>query len=260
MKEILDFLAEIEKSHQITILYACESGSRSFGTHSKASDYDVRYVYVYPIKEYVKMKQSPDVYTTFTEGMEFHGWDLLKAMKLFQKSNPTLYEWMHSPIVYVNKNDFAKKLQMMINEHYSLQTIGKHYESLIKGNITGVLKRKTSQLKQTKSILQTVKGLLSVNWILKYHSFPPVLYDILIEGSNYSEEQKRKFHELLQMKLQNVQNESLLEELIHFLQTEAEKIQNQLNQLSKKRIDDQVCNELIWSVLGIENEHGGTQR
>lgn len=46
MKEIiLKKIKEIEESHNIEVLYACESGSRAWGFASEDSDYDVRLVY-----------------------------------------------------------------------------------------------------------------------------------------------------------------------------------------------------------------------
>lgn len=39
-------LARIERERNITVLYACESGSRAWGFASTDSDYDVRFVYV----------------------------------------------------------------------------------------------------------------------------------------------------------------------------------------------------------------------
>ena len=38
-------LAEIEKIHNIRIVYAVESGSRAWGFASPDSDYDVRFIY-----------------------------------------------------------------------------------------------------------------------------------------------------------------------------------------------------------------------
>ena len=43
-KKIIQKLKAIEKEHSIEILYACESGSRSWGFASPNSDYDVRFI------------------------------------------------------------------------------------------------------------------------------------------------------------------------------------------------------------------------
>jgi len=42
---IINKLNDIEKEHNIKILYAIESGSRGWGVASKDSDYDVRFIY-----------------------------------------------------------------------------------------------------------------------------------------------------------------------------------------------------------------------
>ena len=47
-EEIIRRLAAAEKQHTVTILYACESGSRAWGFASPDSDYDVRFIYVHP--------------------------------------------------------------------------------------------------------------------------------------------------------------------------------------------------------------------
>ncbi|MFP3747819.1 nucleotidyltransferase domain-containing protein, partial [Achromobacter sp. SIMBA_011] len=38
-------LAEVERRHDVSVLFACESGSRGWGFASPDSDYDVRFVY-----------------------------------------------------------------------------------------------------------------------------------------------------------------------------------------------------------------------
>ena len=52
-KEICATLTEIEKQHNVKILYACESGSRAWGFPSPDSDYDVRYLYIRPLESYL---------------------------------------------------------------------------------------------------------------------------------------------------------------------------------------------------------------
>ena len=45
-------LAAIEAKNQVTILFACESGSRGWGFASPDSDYDVRFIYVHRLPWY----------------------------------------------------------------------------------------------------------------------------------------------------------------------------------------------------------------
>ena len=100
-KEICSTLAEIEKLHNVKILYACESGSRAWGFPSPDSDYDARYLYIRPLESYLKLFPERDVIEgPIDEVKDFVGWDLQKALKLLMKGNAPLIEWLHSPIVY----------------------------------------------------------------------------------------------------------------------------------------------------------------
>ena len=54
---ILQKLKEIEQTHQVTILYACESGSRAWGFASPDSDYDVRFIYVHAKDFYLSIDE-----------------------------------------------------------------------------------------------------------------------------------------------------------------------------------------------------------
>ena len=47
-RQIMDRLAAIESEDGVTIVYACEAGSRAWGFESPDSDYDVRFVYARP--------------------------------------------------------------------------------------------------------------------------------------------------------------------------------------------------------------------
>jgi uncharacterized protein len=46
-ERIMAELLDIERRHDVTVLYACESGNRGWGFASPDSDYDVRFLYVH---------------------------------------------------------------------------------------------------------------------------------------------------------------------------------------------------------------------
>ena len=58
---ILHTLHEIEKTQNIHILLAVESGSRAWGFASPDSDYDVRFIYVRPKEGYLCLEKIRDV-------------------------------------------------------------------------------------------------------------------------------------------------------------------------------------------------------
>jgi len=104
-KKIISFLRSIEKEKNIRILYACESGSRAWGFPSADSDYDVRFVYVQPVKRYLSLQKPRDVIEITADGkLDVSGWDLQKALLLLRKSNPPLLGngWVPQP--FTSKN------------------------------------------------------------------------------------------------------------------------------------------------------------
>ena len=54
-QSIKERLSQIEERENIRIIYACESGSRAWGFVSPDSDYDVRFVFVRPIQDYLRV-------------------------------------------------------------------------------------------------------------------------------------------------------------------------------------------------------------
>lgn len=99
--EIVRKLDEIEAAEHVRILYAAESGSRAWGFASKDSDYDVRFIYVRRQSDYLRLNPVRDVIEwQLDEVLDINGWDVSKALRLLHASNPTLFEWCQSPIVY----------------------------------------------------------------------------------------------------------------------------------------------------------------
>ena len=74
---ILSKLDEIENRENVRILPAVESGSRAWGFASPDSDYDVRFIYVRPKEDYLRLEKTKDVIELPIEGeLDINGWDL----------------------------------------------------------------------------------------------------------------------------------------------------------------------------------------
>ena len=54
---ILQHVHALAAERGVRILYACETGSRSWGFASPDSDYDVRFVFVHPLRRYLSIQE-----------------------------------------------------------------------------------------------------------------------------------------------------------------------------------------------------------
>lgn len=94
-------LSRIERDEGVRILFAVESGSRAWGFPSPDSDFDVRFVYVRQLRDYLTVHPVRDVIELPIEHpYDTNGWDIRKALGLLLKANPVLLEWLQSPIRY----------------------------------------------------------------------------------------------------------------------------------------------------------------
>lgn len=94
-KEIQSSLKAIENEHDVTILFAVESGSRAWGFPSPDSDYDVRFVYIHKRDWYLSLKPGRNVIELpINDDLDIAGWDLRKALNLLINANPVLQEWL----------------------------------------------------------------------------------------------------------------------------------------------------------------------
>ena len=67
-------------------------------------------------EEYMKLEKVRDVIEwKLDDVLDINGWDIKKALELLHKSNPTLFEWNSSPIVYKTTEDW-EKVREIIND------------------------------------------------------------------------------------------------------------------------------------------------
>ena len=175
---ILEKLAEIEERENIKILHCVESGSRAWGFASPDSDYDVRFIYVRPKEFYLRLDKTRDVIEwQLDDTLDINGWDIQKALVLLHKSNPTLFEWNSSPIVYKTTDEW-KKITTIINRYFVAKSGLYHYLSTAKSNYREYLKCDVVRLKKYFYVL---RPLLACKWILAEGTPPPMEFRVLME-------------------------------------------------------------------------------
>ena len=179
MKElILEKLKEIEERENVRILHCVESGSRAWGFASPDSDYDVRFIYARPKEYYLRLDKTRDVIEwQLDDTLDINGWDIQKALILLHKSNPTLFEWNSSPIVYKTTDEW-KNIAAMINRYFVAKSGIYHYLSTAKTNYREYLK---GDLVRYKKYFYVLRPLLACKWILAEGTPPPMEFHVLME-------------------------------------------------------------------------------
>lgn len=183
---VLDALADIERGYGVRILFACESGSRGWGFSSPDSDYDARFVYAHPHDWYLTVNENTGpgqaqrdvIELPIDDELDVSGWDIRKALRLLSKSNPTLSEWLRSPIIYRQDDKVAAELVSLADEFYSPLAAWHHYFSMAKGNYRGYLKGERVRIKKYLYVLRPV---LACQWIESQDGPPPMAFELLLD-------------------------------------------------------------------------------
>lgn len=178
MKEtILEKLLELEQKENIKILYACESGSRAWGFASPDSDFDVRFIYTRPLGHYLSIIETTDVVgLPVNEVLDIGGWDIKKALKLFLKSNSPLYEWLQSPIVYQQGDNFVEELRNLMPAYFSARSAANHYLSMAINTLRDDLQDEQVKLKR---YFYALRPALACFWIVERRTVPPMEFEPL---------------------------------------------------------------------------------
>jgi predicted nucleotidyltransferase len=196
---ILGCLHELEARHDVTVLFACESGSRGWGFASPDSDYDVRFIYVNRLPWYLTVEPGRDVIEQPISGeLDVSGWDLRKALQLLRDSNPTLLEWLRSPIVYGQHGSFAARLRDLAEDGFSPVRGYHHYVSMAKKNLREHL---LGEVVRYKKYLYVLRPLLAARWIREGRGVPPMRFAELAEATLVDRALIAEINALLEVKM-----------------------------------------------------------
>ena len=194
---ILDKLKEIESLENIKILHCIESGSRAWGFSSPDSDYDVRFIYVRPKEFYLRLDKTRDVIEwQLDDTLDINGWDIQKALTLLHSSNPTLFEWNSSPIIYKTTDEWGR-ISKAINRYFLAKPGIYHYLNTAKKNYKDWL---LGDMVKYKKYFYVLRPLLACKWILAEGTPPPMEFRILMD-KYLDEDLKPDVERLLDLKM-----------------------------------------------------------
>ena len=174
--EIINKLKEIEKSRNINILFACESGSRAWGFASPDSDYDVRFIYAKPLEWYVSLSEKKDSIDIMDGDFDAVGWELKKQLKLMMKSNIPALEHLFSPIIYKGNALLIDEMRSIGLECFSPIKSMFHYLSMSKK----YEEKLHSETVKLKDLFYALRTSLAGKWILENNSLPPVVFEKML--------------------------------------------------------------------------------
>ncbi len=200
MKEaIIKELKALEEQRSIKILYAVESGSRAWGFASTNSDWDVRFIYVHHFEWYLSIGDKKDNFEKIlSNDIDLAGWEIRKALRLFSKSNPSMMEWLNSPIVYVEYTDFAEQARRLARNYFNPQSCLYHYLSMALNNYKEYLQ---GDIVWVKKYFYVLRPLLACAWIENFHEMAPLDFQLMMNTLLERGELKQAILQLLERKI-----------------------------------------------------------
>lgn len=226
---IINKIRDIEAFYDVSILYACEAGSRAFGLATKASDYDVRFIYVHKIETYLNIdhlgtSKRRDVIEMPIKGkIDMNGWELTKALRLFRKSNPNLLEWLHAKTIYYEVFSTISKMRKLLPEILHPKTCILHYVNMAK---TNMLKLNRNDQSDLKLYLNCIRPILAAIWLQTKMSFPPNNLNILVETIIPELQLKNALKEIIAIKRTSQHNlrPIVIEQIAEFIAKEIDQL------------------------------------
>lgn len=233
---IQEELKKIEQQENIRILHCVESGSRAWGFASPDSDYDVRFIYIRPLNDYLKLEKVRDVIELpINNDLDINGWDLRKTLVLLHRSNASLFEWFRSSTIY-RHTDFSDEFQEIMGRYFITGKGLYHYLSMARGNYREYLK---GDMVKAKKYFYVLRPILACRWIIRTKSIPPILFNDLVQ-SELPDSLRNDVSKLLYIKMHNPELKLIpkIEILNNYIEEELANIQYEINRFNVDPIAD----------------------
>ncbi|MEA2037793.1 MAG: nucleotidyltransferase domain-containing protein [Nanoarchaeota archaeon] len=247
--EVKKKLENIEKEKGVTVLFAVETGSRLWRMKSKDSDYDVRFVYKRPLKDYLKIHKQPDVIDLTEGNFDYVGFDVYKFTELILKSNPSLIEWLESDLIYFDDGNTKELFRKFVEKHFNPVALYHHYKSMCRQNYIKYLK--SGENMTHKKYLYAMRGLINAKWVARFGTVPPINFNKSIDSvDGVPSDVIGKLKEVIEIKKEGM--ESVKISRIHLFESYIELFLREDDEVqSRKIIDYSELQEYLFNIMGV---------
>ncbi|MCB0331645.1 MAG: nucleotidyltransferase domain-containing protein [Bdellovibrionales bacterium] len=243
-------LDDLIAQENIRVLFAIESGSRAWGFPSPDSDYDVRFVYARERSWYLKLFEGRDVLEVpIDKELDLGGWDLKKALALAVKSNPVIWEWLQSPIIYRAEPGFMASMLQVLEPHFSPKSALHHYLAMAAKGLEELVAAEEVRLKR---YFYVIRPLLAADWIATKNSVPPMTVDELLTLEEENSAIVAIIRDLIDMKSELDESATLarIEELDAFLLSKRERCERFAEKAKSVKHPVESLDEFFQDVVG----------
>jgi predicted nucleotidyltransferase len=203
---INESLRNAAAERKFRILYACEAGSRAWGTPSPDSDYDIRFIYAHSLSWYLSIENHRDSFEMMLpQDLDFAGWELRKALLLFATGNVSLYEQLLSPTLYFCDEPFHQRLLTLLPRFFNKRKAIYAYLKTAEQSLQGLKDGKIG----IKRFFYVVRPLLACEWICRDNAMPPIELQRLLEIKTLPDGVKKTVCEIAEQKTALTDNISI---------------------------------------------------
>lgn len=247
MQALIQQKLEEIKQQELTLLYACESGSRGWQFPSPDSDYDVRFIFVRPLEYYLTVNElSEDLQFPISNELDIYGWDLRKVLRLMSKSNTTPFEWLQSPIVYKDQPGFREELWHLGRQCFSQRAHLFHYLGVATSAMASF--NGNGQI-GIKKLFYILRPLLAASWCFHKKTIAPMTIGPLMQ--QLSPALQNELTALIEQKAHTPEHQlvTLSPLLNNYIHTTYEDLRSRSGETEKSEVDIRPLNEFFRQLV-----------
>lgn len=160
-----------------------ETGSFAQGYAAPDSDHDIKTVYAKPKESYLTLWPPKDNFESIsqTDGIDVVGWDITKFLTLMRNSNPQVFEWLHSPLIYF-EDDIVDELRDIADKSFSQRALANHYLGMTQKTKK---QRVTGKNVPIKRYLALVANASALDYVLERNEPAPIQLQMLLAHVSY---------------------------------------------------------------------------